>query len=132
MKQPSSKLTAAPATRAPKTAAAGAKAPKTAKPVVAAEVEETPVLRKRDLVLRAAESSGVKKKDTRAVVEAVLAEIGAALSRGEGLILPPLGKAKINRQKDIGTGEVLVLRLRRSGKDEATAGAEGGLAEAGD
>jgi hypothetical protein len=122
MKQPSSK----------KTAASAAKAPKAAKPPVEAEVEETRMLRKKDLVLRAAESSGVKKSDTRAVVEAVLSEIGAALSRGEGLILPPLGKAKVNRQVDKGAGEVLVLRLRRGGKTEAGAAAEEGLAEAGD
>lgn len=122
MKEPSSKKAAAPAARATKTA----------KPAEVADAEETRMLRKRDLVLRAAESSGVKKKDTRAVVEAVLAEIGAALSRGEGLILPPLGKAKINRQKETGGGEVLVLRLRRGGKNEAAANADEGLAEAGD
>lgn len=119
MKKPSGK----------ESASSAAKAPRAAKP---AEVEEARVLRKKDLVLRAAEASGVKRKDTRAVVEAVLAEIGAALSRGEGLVLPPLGKAKVNRQKEKGSAEVLVVRLRRGGKPEAAGGAEEALAKAGD
>jgi DNA-binding protein HU-alpha len=122
MKQPSTK----------KTAPAAAKAAKTPKPVKAAEAEAARVLRKRDLVLRVAEISGVKKKDTRAVVEAVLAEIGAALSRGDGLVLPPLGRAKVNRHKEKGSAEVLVLRLRRGGGPEAVAGAEEALAEVDD
>jgi DNA-binding protein HU-alpha len=140
MKQPSSKKTAPTAARATKTPKPvksvqtdrPLKAVKAVKAVEAAEVESTPVLRKKDLVLRVAEISGVKKKDARAVVEAALAEIGAALSRGDALVLPPLGRAKVNRHKEKGSAEVLVLRLRRGGGNGPRTGAEGALAEADD
>ncbi len=128
-----------PVTRKP---AATAKAPaKTAIPAVepvvrqpqdAADSEaDTPELRKKALVELVAEKADVKKKVARDVVEVVLAEIGAALSRGESLNLPPLGKAKINRQKEQGNAEVIVLRLRRGGKSSGDT-AETDLAEPND
>lgn len=134
MKQPSSRKSATTAARAAKTPkpVKSAEPIKAVKPVKTAEVESTPVLRKKELVLRVSEISGVKKKDARAVVEAVLGEIGAALSRGDALVLPPLGRAKVNRHKDKGSAEVLVLRLRRGGGAEPGPGAEGALAEADD
>lgn len=84
-------------------------------------------LRLKDLVARVAERADVRKPVARGVLEAALDEIGAALSRGQGLNLPPLGKAKVNRQKERGGAEVLVVKLRRG----AAAGDEA-LADTGD
>ena len=79
------------------------------------------VLKKKDLLDRVAARSGVKKGEARDIVEAVLAELGAALARGEGLNLPPLGKAKVNRTRDSAQGEVLIVKLRRGGEGKETA-----------
>lgn len=85
-------------------------------PLVAVAV---PQLRKRELVERVAGLSGVKKKDVKAVVEATLAVLGDALAAGEELNLPPLGKARINRQKDGARGRMMVIRLRRNTGEES-------------
>ncbi|MCC0064252.1 MAG: HU family DNA-binding protein [Defluviimonas sp.] len=73
------------------------------------------VLKKKELVERVVAASGVKKKDAKSVVEATLRVLGDALAAGEDLVLPPFGKAKVNRQKDLGSGEMLVIKLRRNG-----------------
>lgn len=88
-------------------------------------------LRKKDLVARVVERTGAKKSLARDLVDAVLDEIGAALSKGAGLNLPPLGKAKVNRHKERGAAEVLVVKFRRGGKGGGAEGAEG-LADAED
>ena len=74
-----------------------------------------PVLRKKELYDRVAAATGAKKGDVRPIADAVLDILGKALAAGEVLALPPFGKARVNRQKDIGTGEVLIVRLRRGG-----------------
>jgi DNA-binding protein HU-alpha len=90
----------------------------------------SPFLKKQELVERIVKASGAKKKDVKLIVEAALGVIGDALSAGEELNLPPLGKMKVNRQRDEGNAEVLILKLRRGGgkggggneapKDDAT------------
>ena len=72
-----------------------------------------PLLKKRDLIDAVVKRSGIKKKDAKPVVEAMLAELGEALSDGQELSLPPLGRVKINREKEIEDGKVLILKLRQ-------------------
>ncbi|MCR8725623.1 HU family DNA-binding protein [Frigidibacter sp. ROC022] len=71
------------------------------------------IYRKKELVDAVVASSGLKKKTVKPVVDAVLAEIGVALSRGDALNMPPLGKLLVNRTKDGPASEVLILKLRR-------------------
>ena len=78
-----------------------------------------PMLKKKELIDRVVEATGAKRKDAKSVVEATLKVLGDALSAGEGLALPPLGKAKINRQKDLASGEMLIIKLRRGGPGES-------------
>ena len=101
-------------------AAAGAQgAAKAAKPVKAGAGAEgdtqgsAPLLRKKDLLDRVGEKSKAKKKDIKDVVEATLLVMGEALARGEELNLPPLGKAKVNRQKGVNGGDMYIIKLRR-------------------
>lgn len=75
--------------------------------------ETNNMLRKRELVDAVVRSSGVKKKDAKPVVEAALAELGKALAEGRELALPPLGRVKINREKQLEDGRVLILKLRQ-------------------
>ncbi len=80
----------------------------------AAVVTKTLALKKKELVDRVAALSGGKKKSVRDVVEATLSVLGEALEKGEELILPPFGKAKVNRSKDGAAGsKLLTVKLRR-------------------
>lgn len=85
-------------------------------------VEMARTLRKKQFIERVVAESGMKKKDVKPVVEAALKVLGEALTRGEELILPPLGKARVNRQKDLGSGEILIVKLRRRGDAAASEG----------
>ena len=98
--KPASESTAASVTRLP-----------TAEPQAA--VTEEKVLRKKELFERVVEATGAKKKDVKPIVEATLKALGDALSAGGDLVLPPFGKAKVSKQKDLGSAEMLVIRLRR-------------------
>lgn len=102
----------------------------------AAEAVTTPalVLRKKDLLDRVADASGARKKDARAIIDATLQILGEALSRGETLVLPPLGKARVNRSTDKSGGETLVIKLRRAPGEakKVKETAQEGVAEGGD
>lgn len=71
-----------------------------------------PTLRKKDLIDRVVAVSGVKKKDAKPVVEAMLAEMGAALARGEGLHLQPFGNLRIAKTRNLSKGGVLTCKIR--------------------
>jgi DNA-binding protein HU-alpha len=71
------------------------------------------VLRKKELIEKVVARSGVKKKDAKPVVEAVLAELGVALTSNRGMALPPLGKIKINRNKPLPNGRVSIVKVRQ-------------------
>ena len=78
-------------------------------------------MQKRELFARVAAATDAKKKDVKLIVDATLAILGKALSDGEELNLPPLGKIRIVKARDAGGVEVVTLKLRRK-----TAGAGGG------
>ena len=59
-----------------------------------------PALKKKELINTVVERSGIKKKDAKPVIEAMLAVLGQTLAEGREMNLQPLGKIKINRAKD--------------------------------
>lgn len=71
------------------------------------------VVKKKDLIDRVVAASGLKKSDVKAAVEAALAEMGAALDRGENLQLPPFGNMRVAKFKDMANATVLTCKLRR-------------------
>jgi len=87
--------------------------PKPALTLVVPPREPLLTLRKKDLVDRVCAESGLKKKDVKPVVEATLKVLGDALQAGSALAIPPLGKARVNRQRGTTGDEVLVVKLRR-------------------
>ncbi|MFV2052524.1 HU family DNA-binding protein [Aliiroseovarius sp. YM-037] len=95
------------ATEAP-AKAAGATAIAGAAPVVAA-----PVIKKKDLIDQVVERSGIKKKDAKPVIEAMLAVLGEAINRGDELNLRPLGKVKVTRRKEAPNADVMVCKVRQ-------------------
>ena len=91
------------------------------------------ILKKKDFMTRATERSGIKKADAKAAIDATLSVLAEALAKGEEIILPPLGKLKVAREKAHPKGRILMLRLQMipGGADEFAGGTEP-LAEAGD
>ncbi len=72
------------------------------------------MLGKRELIDRVVRASGIKKSAAKPVIEAMLLELGEALSNGETLNLQPFGKASIKRHKELENAEIIEVRLRRS------------------
>lgn len=72
-----------------------------------------PELRKKDLIDAVVERSGIKKKYAKPAIEAALVVLGEALDEKRTLNLPPMGKMKVQRTKEIEDGMVLAARIRR-------------------
>ncbi|MGJ8545254.1 MAG: HU family DNA-binding protein [Sulfitobacter sp.] len=70
-------------------------------------------MRKKELFDLVTARSGMKKKDVKPVVEALLAVFGEAISEHRDMVLPPLGRLKIQRSKDLKDAQVTVLKLRQ-------------------
>lgn len=80
-----------------------------------------PDLRKRDLIDLVVARSGIKKKDAKPVVEAMLAVLGETIASGQELNLQPLGKLRINRVEEKSNARVIVCKLRQSASASAQA-----------
>jgi len=77
------------------------------------DVKINTALRVKDLVDRVSNAGNFKKKDVRDIVEATLAELGRALEAGVVLNLPPFGKLRVGRTRDLANGSMMTLKLRR-------------------
>ena len=97
--------------------------PKTKILTPAISVPQGEMLKKAEFIDRAVERGDVKKRDAKPAIEAALAVLSEALMAGEELNLPPMGKMRVVKSKDIGDGaRVLTLKLRTM-KDGAGLGA---------
>jgi hypothetical protein len=56
----------------------------------------------------------VKKRDAKPVIEAALDVLGEALADSRELILPPLGRFVVRKQRQTPNGRVITLKLRQS------------------
>lgn len=88
---------------------------------------KAPDLKKADLVDMVVEKSGLKKKDVKPAVDAILGALGDAIAAGRTMNLPPLGRLRVTRSEDKPNGSMSVLKLRRGG---GGAGGKDPLAEA--
>lgn len=117
------RASASKASTADSTAAAVASVEKAApKPTVvktAVPLVTTPEMKKKELIDAVVTRSGIKKKDAKPVVEAMLAILGEELGEGRELNLQPMGKMKINRIKQQANGRIVMCKLRRSEGGEA-------------
>ncbi len=95
---------------APKAAPARSTTPR-ARPVISPGSGK--VIKLKDLLDHVVKATGGKKKAIKETVTATLEALGAALSRGDGLNLPSLGKAQVNRQRTLAEGEMIIVKLRR-------------------
>lgn len=72
-------------------------------------------MKKPELLDAVVARTNLKKRDVKPAVEAALAVIGDALARGEQVNLPPMGKLRVIKAKELGDGaQVLTLKLRTS------------------
>ena len=102
----------APAAKPTPVKAASA-SPVVLKPAGQAE-QVSSVLKMKDLIDKVVASTGAKKADARGIIEATLAVVGDALSKGNTLNLPPFGRAKVSRAAEAGSGKAMTVKLRRS------------------
>ena len=98
-------------------------AEETAETVEAAETETagagTDYVRKNELINLVVEQSGMKKRDVKPVVEATLAVLGRVLGEERAMNLPPFGKIRVVRSKDLERGVIRTLKLRQMPPAEA-------------
>ena len=71
-------------------------------------------MRKKELIDLVVERSGIKKKDAKPVVEAMLAVLGETIGDGRELNMQPLGKLRINRSVERSNGRIIVCKIRQS------------------
>tara|TARA_R110002049_G_scaffold10127_1_gene50179 strand:- start:141902 stop:142411 length:510 start_codon:yes stop_codon:yes gene_type:complete len=77
-----------------------------------------PVLRKKELIDSVVARSGIKKKDAKPVVEAMLEVLGEALGENRELILPPFGRIKVRKERMMPNGRVLITKIRQAAPGE--------------
>ena len=84
---------------------------------VVTEVEPNltdPEMKKPELVNLVVERTGMKKKDVKPVVEAMLSVLGETLSKGQEMNLQPFGRVKVNNTKELAKAQVHSVRIRQS------------------
>ena len=71
-------------------------------------------LKKKELIELVVERSGIKKKDAKPVIEAMLAVLGETIAKGREMNLQPFGRVKYNRTKETTSARVVVTKIRQS------------------
>ena len=103
----------------PKVAVKPVSAPAQTMVKAATPVTTKKLVKKPEFLERAIARTAIKKRDAKPAIEAALAELAALLADGNELNLPPMGKLKLIKSKDIGEGaKVMTLKLRTM-KDSA-------------
>lgn len=102
----------------------GPASPTGAAPETGQATDRGTALRLPVLVDRVAEVTGGKKKAVKEIVEATLSALGAALSKGEELNLPGLGKVRVVKSADKDGRAMMTLKLRGTGQPKAKAAKE--------
>ena len=72
-----------------------------------------PVMRKKELIDAVVDRSGIKKKDAKPVIDAMLDVLGEALADHRELNLVPFGKFKVINEKDLSNGKMLRVKIRQ-------------------
>lgn len=83
------------------------------------EDDSDPEFRRPDLIEKVMERSGMKRKDVKPVVEAMLAVMGDLLVAEQDMNIAPLGKVMIKNSKELEKAHVLTVKVRRPKQIEA-------------
>ncbi len=96
------------------------------KPAVQGVTLQAPViLGKKQLIEEVVARSGIKKKDAKPVIEAMLDVLGEAVAAGKTLNLQPFGKITMQKQNEKASARVSVVRIRQSNARQAIASEKG-------
>lgn len=77
------------------------------------EVTADTQIKKNELLDEVARESGVKRSEAKAAIDAFLAITGRKLAEGADLQLPPLGKVKVVKTREVGQGgTALTIKIR--------------------
>ncbi len=108
------------------TAATAAEVPASGpEPAAPAKAEPAVTVKAKDFVERLVKASGAKKKTVKPILEAALRLLAEGLAKGEDLVLPPLGRLRMQRQ---GAEGAMTIKLRpakarsETGAQDAEAG----------
>jgi len=82
----------------------------TAEPVA----DAGPEMKKQEMLDKVVSRAKVKKNIAKPLLDAVLEVLGEALAEGRDLNLPPFGKVKVNRIKDLAQARVIVAKIRQA------------------
>lgn len=93
---------------------------------------KAPSLKMKDLIARVATATGAKKKGLKEIVEATLTEVGEAMSRGEDLNLPGLGRTRVARSAEKDGASMLTLKVKRGAHKKHAETAKEPLADDGE
>ncbi len=63
------------------------------------------------------------------MIESALAVLGEALAEGRELILPPLGKVMVRKEKKLANGKMMVVKVRQSTPPSGASSANAGAAQ---
>lgn len=72
-----------------------------------------PMLRKKELIEKVVDRAGIKKKDAKPVIEAMLSVLGEALTEHREINLPELGRIKVRKEKMLPNGRVMITKIRQ-------------------
>lgn len=70
-------------------------------------------MKAKEFMTRVLARSGSNRVTAKPVVDAVLAELGEAIARGEAFVLPPLGRGRVKPAKEGATGSALTIKLNQ-------------------
>ena len=82
------------------------------------------LLKKPELLDEIVTRTNLKKRDVKPAIEAALAILGDALAAGRELNMPPLGKVRVVKAKDINGGATVITLKLRTPKNASAAAAE--------
>lgn len=95
------------------------------------EAQDDQMLKKKELFDQVVMRTSLKKRDVKPAVEAALAVIAEHLRAGHDVNLPPLGKVRVIKTKQLENGATVGTLKLRTPKN-ASAAATSGLAPEGD
>lgn len=88
------------------------------KPKLTLAIADDGPIKKGALLDKVVERSGAKRSDAKLVVEALFAVMGEELAAENDMQLPPLGKLKVVKTKEVGRGaKAITLKLRTPNTD---------------
>ncbi|MCU4651781.1 HU family DNA-binding protein [Roseibacterium sp. SDUM158016] len=82
---------------------------------VAATAPSAEPVRRGDLLDAVAKRSAMRRSDLKLAMELVLEEVGRMLEDSDELVVPPLGKISVKKRVPRPGGDILTLKLKRTG-----------------